>query len=218
MRSRGVGKDKRVETIELGLRPALGPRMALCPADKRKNLRMCRGISLKRIGVLAPGRGQKLIKSLRSGSCKNWSINHGTTPLLPIRRGDLNAESSHRGHRIRLMRVGTGDIEASYHRVLTLHENACLRQRRALAVGVKGACEADPLGVVPAVSQRRAAWRLQSQYELSGRHPIGRQPTRGVRKSKSSHSDNCAYENKPPNRRTNWGCSRLRHWNLFLAG
>jgi hypothetical protein len=218
MRARGVGKDKRVETIELGLRPAFGSCMALCPADKRKNLRMRRGISLKRIGILAPGRGQELIKGLRSGSCKNWSVNHGATPLLPIRRGDLNAESSHRGHRIRLVRVGTGNIEASYHRILSLYENACLRQRCPLAVGVKGACEADPLGVVPAMSQRRAARRLQRQYELRGCHPVGRQPPGGVRKSKSNHSDNCANDDKPLNWRTNWGCSRFGHWNLFLAG
>ena len=99
---------------------------------------------------------QELKEGLWSGGGKEGSVDHCAAPFLAVRRGDANPQSPHLSHRIRLMRIGTADVETPHDRILPLLEDARLRECRALAIRIKGSREADALGVVSPMPQRRA--------------------------------------------------------------
>jgi hypothetical protein len=160
--------------------------------------------TLHRIWILAPGGSQQLIEVLRSRYREDRRVDHGAAPLLPIRRLYADTEAAHTHHCIRGIRVRSGEVEASHHRILAGGEDGRPGKLRAIAVGLEGTGETDALSVVATMAQCRAAGRRQRRNHLFGCQPMRREPPSRVRKRYRGYTDHCADEQQRPNPKSSW--------------
>src|SRR5271155_3507393 len=141
-----VDKQKGVETVVVLLRIAPGPGGTLGPTEEGKEFRMRGNELLHRIRVLASGSHLQVVETLRRRNREDRRVDHGAAPFLPIRRDDTDAEAAHAHHCVRGIRIRGGEVEASHHWILAADEYLRLRERRAVAVRLKCAGEADTFG------------------------------------------------------------------------
>src|SRR4051794_30801930 len=121
-----VGEDEAVDTVEPIFRVAAGPWGSLGPGAEGDNLRMRAGEYLHRIRVLARRGDQQLIEGLRRRDREERWVDHGTAPLLPVRRRDQQPQPPHPDRRIRRLRISSAEIETSEDRILPVGENLSL--------------------------------------------------------------------------------------------
>src|ERR1700721_3480095 len=114
-----VDKHKGVETVIALLRIAPGPGGALGPTEEGKESRI-RGYELLHgFRVLASGRRLQVVESLRCRDRENRCVDQGHAPFLFIGRDDADGEAAYAHHGIRGIRVRSGEVEASHHRILS---------------------------------------------------------------------------------------------------
>ena len=123
LRAGTVGEDEAVETVEPLFGVAAGPRGILGPGAERRNLGMRASECLHRVRVFALRGEQQLVKGSRRRDRKEWWVDHGAAPFLPVRRRDPQSDAPHPDRRIRRVRICRGEIEASEGRILAAGEN-----------------------------------------------------------------------------------------------
>ena len=82
-----IDENEGVKAVEAVFGVAARPRGALGPCAERRDLRMRAGKCLHRARVLARRGEQQLVKCLRRRHGKEWGIDHGGAPFLPVRVG-----------------------------------------------------------------------------------------------------------------------------------
>src|SRR6202167_4027029 len=202
--ARFVDKQKRVEAVVGFLRIAPGPRGTLGPTDECEESWMRGDELLHRIRVLASGGSQQLVEVLWRGDGEDRSVDHGAPPFLPVRRRDTDAEAAHAHHCIRGIRIRSGEVESSHHRILAANEDLRPGERRAVAISFERASETDAFGMVAAMAQRRAARRRQPSHDLFWRQPLRREPSGRIRESNGGYADDRSNNYQRPDWKLSW--------------
>src|ERR1700722_14386073 len=178
-----IDKQKGVETVVALLRVASGPGGALGPTEEGKEFRMRGNEVLHCIRAPASGSRLQFVETLRRRDREDGRVDQGHPPFLPIRRDDTDAEAAHAHHGICGIRIRSGEVEASHHRILAGDEYLRSREGRPVAVRLKCAGEADAFGVVAAMAECRATGRCQGSYQLGWCEPMWRKPASRIRES-----------------------------------
>ena len=213
LRAGAVDEDEAVEAVEPIFRVAAGPGRALRPIAEGRELRMRGGECLHRVRVLARRGEQQLVEGLR---CRRPERHGGSimarAPFLSVRRRDPHSHAPHADRRIRRVRIGGAEVEAPEHRILAAGENLSLRELRSGPVRFEHAGEADALGVVAAVTERRASRRRKRSHHLVRRETLRREPSRRVGKGSGAG----ANDDGDQHQRSKRGRS-LGRWHSDLA-
>jgi hypothetical protein len=117
---------------------------------------------------------------------------------------DTDAEAPYAHHCIGGIRIGSAEVESSHHRILAGDEYLRLGERRAVAVGLKCAGEADAFGVVATMAECRATGRRQPSYQLGWRDPMRRKPASRIGESDGDYADDCSNDRQPRKRQMSW--------------
>ena len=108
-----VGEDKGVEAVEPLFRVAACPGRALRPLAELRDLRIGFREGRHRVRVFAARCDQKLVERLRRRDREERRVDHGHAPLLPVRSRNAEPDPAHPDCRIRRVRIGRAQIEAS---------------------------------------------------------------------------------------------------------
>ena len=151
-----VGEDEAVEAVVRLLGVTAGPGRALRPAAEGRDLGMGAGELRHRVRLLARGGDLERAESLDRRDGEERRVDHRHAPFLAVRRRDHDAQAPHALLGIVGVRVRRAEIEASDHGILAFGEHLSVRQLRSGAVRLEHACEANALGVIAPVAERRA--------------------------------------------------------------
>ena len=131
-------------------------------------------------------------------------------PFLPVRSRDAEAEAAHPHRRIRRVRIGRAQIEASEDGVLALRKRPGSRELRTRAVRLEYSGKADALGVVATMAERRlAALRRERVDELVRRKAVRRKPPRRVSERGGGESNDRGDQRERSNGGTRCRLARL---------
>ena len=175
------------------------------------------GESRHRIRVLAARSNQEVVERLRRRDGEDRRIDHGAAPFLPVRGRDTEAEAAYPHRRIRSVRIGRAQIEASKDGVLALRKHLGSRKLRTSAVRLERSGEADALGVIAAMAKRRlAALRGEGVHEPVRRKAVRREPPRRVSKRSGGEGDDRSDQRQRSNSGTRRRLLRLRQYSFLI--
>ena len=196
-------KIKAVEGVVRLLGVAAGPGRALRPAAEGRDLGMGAGELRHRVRLLARGGDLEIAERLDACDGEERRVDHRHAPFLAVRRGDHEPEAPHALLGVVGVRVRRAEIEASDHGILTFDEHLSVRQLRSGAVRLEHACEANSLGVIAPVAERRPRWPGEAVNELLRRQALAARTIRRYRRRWRRRT----RPRRRSGRAIQWGCA-----------